>query len=232
MASRLLHRSGRVSLSNSTGNRPVVTSPWAQGTPVRDLGSGQRHGRRRRAAPARPPRQRQRPGRGGADIDGLYAIARSCPPTLAGLRGKALVLTGFHYACRASEPARLLTGDMTLHPPGMQVAHQALGAQREILLAGSRGLPRASVDRLPKPAGRRTRGNVGQPLHPCLRRHRPVGARHRRNASPTASPAPSSASQSNPPTLASRSARVDRPGRWQLDVCRWFRAGAGGAPEP
>ncbi|WP_158711284.1 hypothetical protein [Streptomyces sp. NRRL S-1824] len=38
-------------------------------------------------------------GRGqavGADIDGLYAIARSCPDTLTGDRDKALILTGFH----------------------------------------------------------------------------------------------------------------------------------------
>ncbi|MDX3771673.1 MULTISPECIES: integrase [unclassified Streptomyces] len=65
----------------------------------------------------------ERRGRGQAvGAEGLYAIARSCPPTLAGLRDQALVLTGFHYASRASEPAGLLTGDVTLHPAGMQIA--------------------------------------------------------------------------------------------------------------
>ncbi|MET8276257.1 site-specific integrase [Streptomyces sp. NPDC005096] len=67
----------------------------------------------------------ERRGRGqavGADVDGLYAIARSCPDTLAGARDKALVLTGFHYASRSQDPAGLLTGDVTLHPRGMVIA--------------------------------------------------------------------------------------------------------------
>ncbi|MFI5635505.1 integrase [Streptomyces sp. NPDC051664] len=67
----------------------------------------------------------ERRGRGqavGADVDGLYAIARSCPDTLTGARDKALVLTGFHYASRSQDPAGLLTGDVTLHPRGLVIA--------------------------------------------------------------------------------------------------------------
>lgn len=67
----------------------------------------------------------ERRGRGkavAADIDGLLLIARACPPTLTGLRDKALVLTGFNFASRASEPAGLLVGDVTLHPRGMVVS--------------------------------------------------------------------------------------------------------------
>ncbi|MFD3719885.1 integrase [Streptomyces sp. NPDC058674] len=67
----------------------------------------------------------ERRGRGqavGADIDGLRALARACPDTLAGDRDKALVLTGFHYASRSQDPAGLLTSDVTLHPRGLVVA--------------------------------------------------------------------------------------------------------------
>ncbi|MFG3208083.1 integrase [Streptomyces sp. NPDC048192] len=67
----------------------------------------------------------ERRGRGqavGADLDGLRAVARACPDTLTGLRDKALVLTGFHYACRSQDPAGLLTGDVTLRPRGLVVA--------------------------------------------------------------------------------------------------------------
>ncbi|MFE5109923.1 hypothetical protein [Streptomyces sp. NPDC056663] len=67
----------------------------------------------------------ERRGRGqavGADVDGLYAIARSCPDTLTGDRDKALVFTGFHYASRSQDPAGLLTGDVTLHPRGLVIA--------------------------------------------------------------------------------------------------------------
>ncbi|MGW2989337.1 integrase [Streptomyces goshikiensis] len=67
----------------------------------------------------------ERRGRGqavSADIDGLYAIARSCPDTLAGLRDMALIFTGFHYASRAQDPAGLQSGDVTLHPRGLVVA--------------------------------------------------------------------------------------------------------------
>ncbi|MFD0371129.1 integrase [Streptomyces sp. NPDC127114] len=67
----------------------------------------------------------ERRGRGqaiGADIDGLYAVARACPNTLTGDRDKALVLTGFHYASRSQDPAGLLAGDVTEHPYGLVVA--------------------------------------------------------------------------------------------------------------
>lgn len=66
----------------------------------------------------------ERRGRGkavAADPEGLTAIATSCPDTLAGLRDKALVLTGFHYASRASEPAGLLNGDVKIRPRGLQI---------------------------------------------------------------------------------------------------------------
>lgn len=67
----------------------------------------------------------ERRGRGkavAADIDGLHLIVRACPPTLTGLRDKTLVLTGFNFASRASEPAGLLAGDVILHPRGMVVS--------------------------------------------------------------------------------------------------------------
>lgn len=67
----------------------------------------------------------ERRGRGkavAADIDGLRMIALSCPTDLTGLRDKALVLIGFNFASRASEPAGLLNGDVMLHPRGMVVS--------------------------------------------------------------------------------------------------------------
>lgn len=67
----------------------------------------------------------ERRGRGkavAASIDGLSMIVRACPLDLTGLRDKALVLTGFNFASRASEPAGLLTGDITLQPRGMVVS--------------------------------------------------------------------------------------------------------------
>ncbi|MDP5317388.1 integrase [Streptomyces poriferorum] len=67
----------------------------------------------------------ERRGRGKAvagDVDGLYAIVQACPDTLAGDRDKALILTGFHYASRAQDPAGLLAGDVTVHPRGLVVS--------------------------------------------------------------------------------------------------------------
>ncbi|WP_331763983.1 tyrosine-type recombinase/integrase [Streptomyces anthocyanicus] len=49
-------------------------------------------------------------------------MARACPDTLAGSRDKALVLTGFHYASRAQDPAGLLAGDVALTPRGLVVS--------------------------------------------------------------------------------------------------------------
>lgn len=66
-----------------------------------------------------------RRGRGqavAADPDGLYAIAAACDDTLVGRRDLALVLTGFHYASRASEPAGLLNGDIAVRPKGLVVS--------------------------------------------------------------------------------------------------------------
>jgi hypothetical protein len=67
----------------------------------------------------------ERRGRGkavAADMDGLRAVAASTPDTLAGARDLALILTSFHFAGRASEPAGLLNGDVALHPRGLRVA--------------------------------------------------------------------------------------------------------------
>lgn len=67
----------------------------------------------------------ERRGRGqavGADVDGLRVIARACPDTLAGDRDKALILTGFHYASRAQDPAGLLAGDVAMTPRGLVVS--------------------------------------------------------------------------------------------------------------
>lgn len=63
-------------------------------------------------------------GRGqapAADLDGLRQIAQSTPDTLTGRRDLALVLTSFHYAGRASEPAGLLTRDVEGSPEGIVV---------------------------------------------------------------------------------------------------------------
>ncbi|MFJ4674085.1 site-specific integrase [Kitasatospora purpeofusca] len=67
----------------------------------------------------------ERRGRGqaaGATVGGLYAVVRACPDTLAGARDRALVLTGFHYAARAQDPAGLLAGDVAVRPQGLVVS--------------------------------------------------------------------------------------------------------------
>ena len=67
---------------------------------------------------------KERRGRGqaaAADPDGLYAIAAACDDTLEGRRDLALILTGFHYASRASEPAGLLNGDVSVRAQGLIV---------------------------------------------------------------------------------------------------------------
>nr|WP_234285048.1 integrase [Streptomyces sp. HK1] len=103
-------------------------------------------GRRRRPAPARRARPRRRPGRrplrpGGPDRppppgrraarprQGTHrdrhraaGTVRACPDTLAGARDKALVLTGFHYAARAQDPAGLLVSDVTEEERGLIIA--------------------------------------------------------------------------------------------------------------
>ncbi|QIK04779.1 hypothetical protein G7Z12_00540 [Streptomyces sp. ID38640] len=66
------------------------------------------------------------------------------------------MLTGFHYASRSQDPARLLSGDVTLHPRGLVVAvltgktkHSVRNAK--IRYARRRGdLPSAGLDRLPR----------------------------------------------------------------------------------
>ncbi|MFD4757436.1 hypothetical protein ACFWOJ_00665 [Streptomyces sp. NPDC058439] len=47
---------------------------------------------------------------------------RACPDGLAGARDKPLILTGFHYASHAQDPAGLLAGDVTVHPRGLVVS--------------------------------------------------------------------------------------------------------------
>jgi integrase len=66
----------------------------------------------------------ERRGRGqavAADLDGLRAVAAACPDTLAGARDKALLLTSFGYAARASEPAGLLLRDVAVEPQGLVI---------------------------------------------------------------------------------------------------------------
>ncbi|MEZ7005647.1 tyrosine-type recombinase/integrase [Streptomyces sp. AD55] len=68
---------------------------------------------------------KERRGRGKAttaQVPDLYRVVRACPDTLTGARDKALILTGFHYASRAQDPAGLLAGDVALHPRGLIVS--------------------------------------------------------------------------------------------------------------
>lgn len=70
-------------------------------------------------------KNKERRGRGKAhtaQVPDLYRVVRACPDTLAGARDKALILTGFHYASRAQDPAGLLAGDITLHPRGLIIS--------------------------------------------------------------------------------------------------------------
>lgn len=70
-------------------------------------------------------KNKERRGRGKAhtaQVPDLYRVVRACPNTLAGTRDKALILTSFHYAARAQDPAGLLAQDVTLHPRGMVVS--------------------------------------------------------------------------------------------------------------
>lgn len=70
-------------------------------------------------------KNKERRGRGKAhtaQVPDLYRVVRACPDTLAGHRDKALILTSFHYAARAQDPAGLLAQDVTLHPRGMVVS--------------------------------------------------------------------------------------------------------------
>lgn len=67
---------------------------------------------------------KERRGRGKAPagtVEGLRLIAAACDNSPTGLRDLALVLLSFHVAARASEPAGLLAGDITVHPQGLRV---------------------------------------------------------------------------------------------------------------
>lgn len=68
---------------------------------------------------------KERRGRGKAataQVPDLYRVVRACPETLTGARDKALILTSFHYAARAQDPAGLLAQDVTLHSRGLVVS--------------------------------------------------------------------------------------------------------------
>ncbi|MFE4915779.1 tyrosine-type recombinase/integrase [Streptomyces sp. NPDC056652] len=70
-------------------------------------------------------KSKERRGRGqavAADPDGLYAIAAACDESLEGRRDLALILTGFHYASRASEPAGLLNADVAVRAKGLVIS--------------------------------------------------------------------------------------------------------------
>lgn len=67
----------------------------------------------------------ERRGRGkapAADLENLHRIAAACSDDLVGRRDLALILTGFHFASRASEVAGLLVADITVHARGIKVA--------------------------------------------------------------------------------------------------------------
>lgn len=67
----------------------------------------------------------ERRGRGkapAADLDNLHRISAACDDTPTGRRDLALILTGFHFASRASEISGLLLADITIHPRGIKVA--------------------------------------------------------------------------------------------------------------
>ncbi|MFE9003054.1 tyrosine-type recombinase/integrase [Streptomyces sp. NPDC007875] len=67
----------------------------------------------------------ERRGRGkapAADLEGLHRVAAACDDSLTGRRDQALILTGFHFASRASEVSGLLLADVTTHARGIKVA--------------------------------------------------------------------------------------------------------------
>ncbi|MDH6552057.1 tyrosine-type recombinase/integrase [Streptomyces sp. SAI-041] len=71
------------------------------------LKAGERRGRRQAAA---------------AEVPDLSRVVRTCPDTLAGARDTVLIVTGFHYASRAQDPAGLRAGDVALTPRGLVVS--------------------------------------------------------------------------------------------------------------
>lgn len=98
----LRRRGHQVSKDDSAAAREAL-----DGLTVKLLKAGERRGRGK--APA-------------ADTDGLQRVVAGLPDTLTGLRDKALVLLSFNVAGRASEPAGLLLGDITVQKQGMRVA--------------------------------------------------------------------------------------------------------------
>lgn len=83
-------------------------------------------------------KQGERRGRGqahAADLENLHRIAEACDTTPTGRRDLALVLTGFHFASRASEVAGLLLADVTVHARGMKVAVVTGKTERSIRTA-------------------------------------------------------------------------------------------------
>ncbi|MGW3400293.1 tyrosine-type recombinase/integrase [Streptomyces zhihengii] len=102
----------------------VVVGLRERGHPVsKDAQSEARS--RLEAIATRLAKQGERRGRGkapAADLDNLHRIAAACDDTPTGRRDLALVLTGFHFASRASEVSGLLLADVTVHPRGIKVA--------------------------------------------------------------------------------------------------------------
>jgi len=121
--------------TNGTGYAPSSASTILAGTVVelrnrggtvsRDDQSEARRSLEGLAVKLLKDKNERRRGRGKAataQVPDLYRVVRACPDTLAGARDKALILTGFHYASRAQDPAGLLAQDVTLHPRGLVVS--------------------------------------------------------------------------------------------------------------
>ena len=121
--------------ANGTGYAPSSASTIFAGTVVelrrrgvtvsRDDQAEARRGLEGLAVKLLKDKTERRRGRGKAataQVPDLYRVVRACPDTLAGARDKALILTGFHYAARAQDPAGLLAQDVALHPRGLIVS--------------------------------------------------------------------------------------------------------------
>lgn len=96
----------------------------------------------------------ERRGRGqaaAAEVPDLYRVVHACPDTLAVAREKVLILTGFHYASRAQDPAGLLFGDVALTPRGLVVSvltgrPSTASVTRRSSIRMTRSLPGGGVD--------------------------------------------------------------------------------------
>jgi integrase len=91
-------------------------------------------GYRRRLAAAGEVR-----GRGQAHpvtVRDVLAMSRACPPTVAGLRDRALLTIGFYAAARASDLAQLTTSDITVERNGLVVIVRVGKTTGESALSG------------------------------------------------------------------------------------------------